>query len=44
MTFLHLENVNQWLWTLPEWIEKAAETLQTLILINLCTLGRVLLP
>ncbi|KAK2362520.1 putative disease resistance protein RGA3 [Trifolium repens] len=35
MTFLHLENLNRWLRTLPEWIEGAAETLQTLILINL---------
>jgi hypothetical protein len=46
MTFLHLENVNPWLWTLPKWIEGAAETLQTMILINLnlCALGNELLP
>jgi hypothetical protein len=44
MTFLHLENLNRWLRTLPEWIEGAAETLQTLILINLCEFGRALLP
>ncbi|GAU30049.1 hypothetical protein TSUD_332180 [Trifolium subterraneum] len=41
MTFLHLQNKIPWLWTLPEWIEGVAETLQTLILINLYELSKL---